>query len=347
MNWKKHLLRSSVPLEYEAARILAKRGLSVSADYPYSRSNGIVEEEGSVDVRGVATVRLSDRITSFSSLDFLVECKYRERGTTWLFLPKPGGGPAAISDVLQYVDYFSSKFVHGVPVSLDTRLDHCFAAAEIRDHDRSADEGGKENKSTKSQLRHGLRQLQYAVPALIALRARSMAYRDFESALPFFFVPILLTNADLIIANVDFGISKVEQSDTPENLGKRVSCLIWSAELGPDFDIHCQRHFAIFTAIAATTQMKAVEAYRRSVGESASVLPSRLASRIASDGKDAIELAMFSNILVVNIAAFEEITEKLCAIFEEACASFKDSPIVRWSQDGKPTFPWSDNLPSV
>lgn len=344
-NWKKHLLRSSVPLEYETAKILSKNGLSVSVDYAYSRLDSGVDTECSVDIRGVGTVSLTERLSGFSSLDVLVESKYRERGTAWLFLPDPADRSARLTDVLNGVDYFSAKFIHGPAIRTTEQIDRCISGVEIRKGSSDPDEDKKDrsgsNRTRESALRHGLRQLQYALPSLIALRIRMAAFRNLEDNMPFFVVPILVTNAQLIVANAEFSVSSVELATIPDDLGKTVPCLIWSSELGPDFDLHCKRKFAELTMLTKSDDMKKVEAHRRAAGEAVRVLPSALARRIAMDGGDAMEFAKYSDVLVVNIGEFAHITERLLTLFRESCSTLKDVPVVRWTEDGHPIFPWS------
>ena len=336
MSWKKLLLKSSVPLEYEAATILSRAGFGVSADFAYSRLDSAVDKEFSVDVRGFQTIRVTESVTVFSSLDVLVECKFRDRGTLWLFLPKPDAQFATMSDVVSTIDHFSSKFVHLADDG--ERLSLGFTAVEIRVMEGG--DGGGGNRTTESQLRHGLRQLQYALPALIALRIRSTARRSADDNFPFFVAPILLTNATLRIATSDFSVASVEAAALPDDLGDEVPYLVWSAELGPDFDAHCQRQFASLAELCATDELRVIEKRRELAGSSRSVLPSMLAKRIHADGRDALELADYSSVLVVNVKALPEIVRRLNESFERMVGSFKEDPVVRWTTEGKAIFPW-------
>jgi hypothetical protein len=56
--WKAGLLSSSVPLEYEVAKILAKEAFAVSADYSYLRRDEQgIEKEFSCDIEATAYKR--------------------------------------------------------------------------------------------------------------------------------------------------------------------------------------------------------------------------------------------------------------------------------------------------
>src|SRR5689334_17446118 len=91
--WKGKLLSSSLPLEFEVARLMARRGFTVSSDFPYLRDDAGVPKEFSVDLlSGWLAAKLPKGQPS-CWLSLLLECKYRRHGITWLFLPNPERGP--------------------------------------------------------------------------------------------------------------------------------------------------------------------------------------------------------------------------------------------------------------
>lgn len=329
-NWKKHLLRSSVPLEHEAARILSQRGFGVSADYSYHRLDGGFEKEFSVDVRGVKGAGGLGKPVAECTLDVFIECKYRDRGTTWLFLPQPKYSSTALYDVLQSVDLFSTKFVHGIPSADDPQVKGCYTAVEVGGPG-SGDESDKaRGRAIESQLRHGVRQLQYALPSLIALRTQVAAALPPEKAFPFFFVPILLTNAQLMVAEHTFGVSAVESADALSDFSTEVPYLIWSADLGPDFYRHCQRAMVNLEVFAGTKAMRAIEQRRKLAREASWALPSALARLIAADSANVVHLADFTNVLVANICHLGDVVTLLDKAFTRMVTTLKDEPLVKW-----------------
>lgn len=327
-NWKKHLLRTSVPLEHEAALLLEHSGFGVSADYSYYRVDGGVDKEFSVDVRGVKSSGSEKLLGSQCLLDVLVECKYRDRGTTWVCLPEPRHSSGHLHDGIEAIDLFSCKFVHGQWEHTDPSVTICYSAVEVG----GATEGDEKAKgrAIESQLRHGARQLQYAVPSLIMLRARVAALLPPEESRPFFFSQILLTNARLLLAKPTFGIAAVEQAESLDDIGTEVPFVIWSVDVGPDFFNHCQRQFAGLAQMAGTPSMRAIEEFRKKAQDAAWTLPSALARRIAIDPTDAIHVATFKNVIVVNIAHLDQILQFLDRAFTRMSASLKDEPIVKW-----------------
>src|SRR3954451_5309636 len=108
--WKSRVLSSSITLEYEIAKALARDSFHVSPNFPYHRLDGGLEKECSVDVRGVRALDGPDRLAS-CLLDVLVECKYRHPGVTWLFLPQPNRSTGSLYSPLQGVEHFSPWFI--------------------------------------------------------------------------------------------------------------------------------------------------------------------------------------------------------------------------------------------
>jgi hypothetical protein len=87
--WKSRLASSGVPLEFEAAKILAKKRFAVSADYTYARDDAGVVKDFSVDLEASGFTPFGNPNSITSSVSILVECKYRLPSTRWLFLPDP------------------------------------------------------------------------------------------------------------------------------------------------------------------------------------------------------------------------------------------------------------------
>lgn len=327
-NWKKHLLRTSVPLEHEAARLLDSCGFGVSSDYSYYRLDAGIEKEFSVDVRGVKGFGSEKLLAEVCLLDVLVECKYRDRDTTWVFLPEPRYSSGHLHDGVEFVDLFSCKFVRNAREHSDPAATICYAAVEVG----VAVEGDEKarGRAVESQLRHGARQLQYAIPSLIMLRTRTAALLPPEESRPFFYSQILLTNARLLVAEPTFGIATVERAGSLADIGTEVPYVIWTVEPGPDFYHHCQRQFAGLAQLATTPSMRTIEEFRKGARDASWTLPSELARRIAIDPADSIHLATFKNIIVVNIAHLAQVLEFIDRTFIRMSTSMKDEPIVKW-----------------
>jgi hypothetical protein len=328
--WKQHLLRTSVPLEYEAAKILSQRGFNVSANYPYHRIEAGVEKEFSVDVRGVIGYEPPGGTRWGCVLDLLVECKYRDRGMTWLFLPQPKSRSAQLHEAIQGVDFLSARFVHGRwSFKEDEKAPVCYSAVEVGKSDVEMVDAKAKGRALESQLRHGIRQLQYALPALIGLRSRWVSRQPPDENFPFFFVPLLLTNARLLVAHQGFGICAVEKANNLEDLGTIVPYVIWSGELGPDFDGHCQRQLASLPSLVQTKNINAIEERRKAAGIANWLQPSAVAARIALDGGAAGDIAEFTNVIVVNLESLPKLVDIVGEAFLDLAKSIKEEPVFR------------------
>ncbi len=86
---EKQLVSSSLPLEFEAAKILVSKGFSTSADFAYARSDSGFIKDFSVDLHATGYIPFSNPNEVVATLQLLVECKQRHPNISWLFC-KPG-----------------------------------------------------------------------------------------------------------------------------------------------------------------------------------------------------------------------------------------------------------------
>ncbi|MDP3632507.1 hypothetical protein [Phenylobacterium sp.] len=153
--WKKHLLRSGVPLEYEVAQILAARRMSISADFSFMRRDGMAKKESSVDI----SADWYDDPNPNLQLSLLIECKYRAQNKTILFVPDPNEtySPVTLGGTINSFDYAVPYQIHlNSFVEIDKSLDYVYKAIEI------SDDGAYEE-----QIWHGIQQLRYGIPVLL------------------------------------------------------------------------------------------------------------------------------------------------------------------------------------
>lgn len=238
--WKDKLLSSSFPLEYEAMKLIANEGFSVSSEYTYSRLDNNVKKDFSVDIDALDFTPFGNPNEITSDVHFLVECKYRKSGTSWLFLPDPNIDDFSsfiLGHTIRAVDNFTkSKLDNNSVVSFDENenLSFCLKGVEVDVINSAAHDG---------QIRHGLSQLQYALPAMFENLINSSSFESPDQAVPFFICPILLTNAPLFVAKEDFSMESVKNSDCLEDITREVPYLITYYDISPDFTKHCQNEF--------------------------------------------------------------------------------------------------------
>lgn len=327
--WKMRLLGTSVPLEHDAARIMADRGFNISS-YPYLRSDrsvGGVEKENSIVLRGVKAYGPTTIVHPPAALDVLVECKYRHHGTRWLFIQEPAARHDSIQNALIDVDLFSSLFVTDVWTNDGPVVPVCYSFVELGEKTKNDDTP----KARGSEIKHGVRQLQYAVPSLVTMRARRAITRRLDENYPFFFALVLVTNAILMVVSHEFGVAAVKNATSIESLGKQVPCLLLSQALGPDFHSHAQQELPVLTELTVTSHIRAVEERRgANAGLPEWLQPSGVIARIAADGAEFEQLADCTNIIVVNIDALKTGLDALDKAFRRKVDSLKTQPLRTW-----------------
>jgi len=102
--WKDYLLKSGLPLEFEVKEFLNTKKCISSYEYSYLRhdENEIINEF-SFDIS-------SSYIQENHFFKLMIECKYRDSSTNWLFLPGVYGGPSELgkTSFLHPCDHFTS-----------------------------------------------------------------------------------------------------------------------------------------------------------------------------------------------------------------------------------------------
>jgi len=75
--WKSRLLSSSLPLEYEIAKILTQKGFTIRPDYTYSRNDAGVTKDFSADIEASQAAPFGQDETAYASLSLVAESKFR------------------------------------------------------------------------------------------------------------------------------------------------------------------------------------------------------------------------------------------------------------------------------
>jgi hypothetical protein len=230
--WKSRLASSSLPLEFDVAKLLAARQFEVDGEFPYARMHEGVLKQFSVDVNARRFVRSS--AANWVTVKLLVECKHRVTNKKRLFLPVV---PTALSptpttrDALRVIDEFS-------PFALDRSAATLFSEALA-----VAFKGAEINMETgevdNAAIREGAAQLQYALPTLVVQEIQLSHYLPVKYCAPFMFCPVLVTTAELYLARFDTTMASIESASTLEDIAAPAPFLCLRSALGPDFREHC------------------------------------------------------------------------------------------------------------
>ncbi|WBU89764.1 hypothetical protein [Cellulophaga omnivescoria] len=240
--WKSRLLSSSIPLEYEVAKILSDLDFSVSFDYSYFRKEGERRKEFSTDIKGYFLFPIDSEDKIDASLTLLTECKYRDESKKWVFLPdinKPDFSTFTLGNTIKSLAEFSLKKIdNDLIYEFEEKLDFALKGVEI-----NITSGEVFDKD----IRHGISQLKYALPYLIKRDIEANIWGHLVDTNPPYIISILVTNAELYILDDDFSISKIREVDNIEQLAKKVPYLVYNSEIGPDFTEHHKEIFKGFT----------------------------------------------------------------------------------------------------
>lgn len=254
MKWKSNLLSSSLPLEFETSKQLVRAGAFVFDEYSYIRRDGGLDKSFSVDLLSLLFAQLDGPPTQpMCALNMLIECKHRHRNTIWLFLPKQRANarlPGYPSSVIKSVDDFSPWFGHHDALAIDHKLRVCSKGVEIDTNS---------NNVHGAEIKHGITQLQFAMPKLVASQVRSLTNMPLPELPPLLFALILVTNAPLYIASQRLNTAMIERAADPTALGKRVPFLTVDAGAGPELERHAASSFADLPSLMATANFKILD----------------------------------------------------------------------------------------
>ena len=277
--WKQGFLSSSLPIEFETAKNLVKEGFWLEPDYCYERDDSGQTKDFSVDLKADLYFPTSDPDKITAELVILAECKYRAPNTSWVFLPdvsKPDLSLGTLGYTVRTIDKFSFCKIPQEPIyDFEYNMPWCYKGTEI-------------NVMTKStydaEIRHGIAQLQYALPHLFKEQILFQISGHSDDNAPFFVLPVLVTTTELLVLKRDTTLDKVEATDNLEDITKKTPYLVLVSSFGPDFVRHAKMQFEelrdlsnyqCVTEIEERLQASGVEYYEFN-------LPSRLGVSLAN-----------------------------------------------------------------
>jgi len=297
-DWKQKFISSSLPLEFEAARILTSKNFSITADYTYARDNSGVMTDFSVDILARTYTPFSNPNKLTSSLELLVECKQRNPNITWLFLPdinKGGFSPVVVGTTLRAIDNFHKGFFPSeVTIDFDSKGPFCYKGIEVDENTGNVGD---------SELKHGISQLQYALPRLFADNIFFQAGTFDEDNIPFFLCPILLTTAKLMILNRKVTIAEIKKAKSLKEIAKTVPYLFLYCDCGPDFKRHCKKECASLDDL----NFSEISEYRKNHGEYEHLLPESICESLM-EGRGS---NYFTQFVVCSLDNFPTLLERI------------------------------------
>lgn len=221
--WKEYFLKSGVPLEYEVLEYLNTRGCIANFEYSYFRPNeDAIEREFSYDID--ATYLKWEHQEHF--FDLMIECKYRDKSTNWIFLPWRYGGVDEMGHLafLHPLDIFneSLKFTYSYP-QLPPIAQACSKGIEITTDGQ--------NPKTITQA---INQLSYAMSNRIVSDMAIQYEVSLGCETIFYNIPIIVTTANLYRLKEGITIECIKKSNELDEVATRENLLIMKTNSGKD-----------------------------------------------------------------------------------------------------------------
>lgn len=221
-NWKKHLLKSGLPFEYEVKECFVKHGCTVWDEYSYLKEDeNKIEKEFSYDLD-------ANYWPGGHSVDFMVECKYKTEPTKWFFTPDPYAYQSDISgnSIFHAMDYFSNNWFPFKNPPYDKVIENplgafCLKGVEVLN-----------NSFQETTITRAIHQLSYAfIEKLITSMDSQLDTELFHKA-NFMHIPVIITNADLHLINENLTTKDIQRADTIEQISAKHDFLIFRNKIG-------------------------------------------------------------------------------------------------------------------
>jgi hypothetical protein len=153
-------------------------------------------------------------------------------------------------------------------------------------------------------------QLQYALPRLLTERIRFNIHGGADENNPFFFCPILLTTAPILVAKSSASIEAVEAAESLEDIADPAPWVVVHCDTTPDFERHRVRECAPLQALADDSWVKEIDTFRLKQGEYKHRLPSKRCGDLTSFDTPRF-FEYFSQVVVCSLEHFPVLIGRL------------------------------------
>ena len=229
--WKDFLLKSGIPLEYEVMYLLNQHGCVGNYEYTYLREDeNEVINEFSYDIN-------ASYIKGNDFFDLMIECKYRDPSTNWVFTPENYGGINEIEShgFLNPIDHFTkqNKFL---PLPFEPLGQLCGKGIELTS-----------NGPNPKTITQAVSQLSYAMAEKV-INAMEHQIDELLATSEFIFynIPIIVTTANLYRINENTTMKDIKQSNNVDDIGTKEDCLILNGNIGTNLQRFSMSKFSEF-----------------------------------------------------------------------------------------------------
>jgi len=221
--WKNGFLKTGLPLEYVTSNILDDLGHFIFGEYPYIRPDERKElKEFSVDLRTYKTLDNSND-ERLIVLSMLIECKYRQQGTSWIFSPFPSDMvPLGIMNSTENIT--ATRIGNENVLKFEQNIGYCISGVEL-----SADGSGNTNG-----VKHGVFQLRFAMPKFVKNSYASGLERTFyDGRFIELSCAILVTTADIRVIKSNITLEDFTSANELDDVFEIKEAIILNERPGP------------------------------------------------------------------------------------------------------------------
>jgi len=246
-NWKKHLLKSGLPFEYEVKECFVKQGCTVWDEFSYlKKDENAIEKEFSYDLD-------ANIWKGGHSVDFLIECKYKTEPTKWFFTPDPYYYQSDLSrnSFFHPIDHFSKHTFLFKNAPLDEVIKDplgpfCLKGVELF-----------KDQHVETNITKAIAQLSYAfIDKLISSLDEQLNSELFSDKI-FLHIPIIITNADLHIINKNLTTQEIESAKSIDNISTQHNFLLYHNKIGENLRDYNFDKLLTFFASSNTSKIEA------------------------------------------------------------------------------------------
>lgn len=235
--WKDYLLKSGLPLEFEVKKVLDKLGFWTKCEFAYFRENeNNILTEFSYDLD-------SEILIGEHCFELLIECKYRDESTNWLFLPEDynystrGIGTTDFrntNDFFYPKDYNDKIFRY---LNLIKISPLCVKGIEIC----STGPNPKTIDQAISQVSYAL------VDKVISAMEKQLKFEK-EELFIYHHVPVIVTTANLFRLNRNVTIESIKQANNIQELSSKHDILLIEPPISMNLKKYAYKKLSAFEA---------------------------------------------------------------------------------------------------
>lgn len=229
--WKDFLLKSSIPLEYEVKQLVDKYGCVSNYEFTYLRQDeNEITNEFSYDID-------ASYIKGDHFFELMIECKYRDLSTNWVFTPEDYGGMDEIEhySFVNPNDHFtqSNKFLR---LEYEQYAPLCGKGIEINSN-------GQNPKS----ITQAINQLSYGMAEKVILGMEHQIEKHLGTTETIFYgIPIIVTTANLYRLKENVTIQEIKRANDIIEISTKEDCLILKTPTGKHLENYNIKKFGGF-----------------------------------------------------------------------------------------------------